>query len=198
MTDNQKQIQTKNNDVGLIKESHLSNVVFSPYERSEVISNGLKQLNKLITDGNKQICLNSQDVAFQMLTLDEFDRGLLLIQGFGLAYKALVIDLSKQFQAEYECKTASEKSTAHLAAQNYVRTLELQKDLSAILNAENYNDFKLRRYQIVSKAYEQANHQYFLSIQTLRQMKQPQINVTVKTGITNIANNQLIQENNGA
>lgn len=194
------QKKSSNNDKVLdpITESKISTLTISPYERAHVVNEGLKQLNKLRLKNGGQFSVNPADEAYQLLTLHEFDKGTLITQGVGTPYKAMVIDLSRQFQMEYECKTVSEKATAHLAAQNFVRTMELQKDLSCILNAESYNDFKLRRYQIISKAYDQANHQYFLSIQTLRQLKQPPINVTVKTDIANIAQNQLIQENNEA
>jgi len=200
MKSKKQPVADKTKSLEPIKESQLTRFSISPYERPNVLHKGLKQLNKLRAEDEDEdgACIFPKDMVYQMLTLFEFDKGMLISEGFGTSYKSIVIDLSKQFQTEFDCKTASEKATAHLAAQNYVRTLELQKYLSSILNAESYTDLSLRRYQMVSKAYDQANHQYLFCIQTLRQMKQPPINVIVKTGIANIAQNQVIQENQHA
>jgi len=139
---------------------------------------------------------SQDDYAFKMLTLFELDNSLLLMQGFGEAYKAMAIDLSKQFQSEYGCKTSSEKTTAHLAAQNYMRTLELQRMISLITHADTYNDLRLKRLAILEKAYDRACNQYAVSLHSLKTMRQLPMNVTVNAVSANIAQQQMVQENN--
>ena len=185
----QTQKSTKDLEVLMQRRAKDSN----PYGRENVLGVGAEELEQLRIKKGKG--LSQESYAFKMITLFEFDNSWLLMQGFGEAYQALVIDLSQQFQKEYDCKTTSERATAHLAAQNYGRTLELQRMISNILHAESYNDLKLRRLAILEKAYDRACTQYAVSMHTLKTIKQIPMNVIVNTLSANVAQQQMVQEN---
>ncbi|MEN8253722.1 MAG: hypothetical protein ABFQ62_05105 [Patescibacteria group bacterium] len=170
-------------------------IASNPYGKENIVKVGTKQIKK-INKGEETSGLTAKDPAFQMMTLYEFENCNLLTHGFSDAYKVLATDMSRQLQQEYDCKTQSEKATAHLTAQNYVRTLELQREVSFILQSDSFSDLRLKRLSILEKAYDRANKQYLLSVQTLKSLKQPPINMTVKAQTANVANQQLIKQDN--
>jgi hypothetical protein len=166
----------------------------SPYDRSHVEKEGLAELKK-VNSGEKEPCNDNDNPVIRLMTLYEFDNSSLLTLGFQELYRTFATSLCKDIQQEYDCKSASEKTTARLVAQNYVRTLEIQKEIALILKRESYNDLTMKRYSILSKEYDRANRQYLMSLQTLQSIKQPPISVSVKAHTANIANQQLVQEN---
>lgn len=165
----------------------------SIYRRKAVLDHGGKQLDSFEKNGQGQELLE-KDPAYQLITLYELENSVLLVQGFTEAYRTLVTDLNAQLQVEYKCETPSQKALAHLVAQNFIRTMELQRHIRVNLDAQSYSDLSLKRLAILNKAYEQANSQYLLSLQALQAIHRPPVNVTVKTTTANIAQNQVIQE----
>lgn len=132
---------------------------------------------------------------YKALTLHEFDHGVLLIEGFKDELKTFVVDLSKQIQREYGCSTASQRATAELAASSYARTLQSQMMITRYLSKGEFTDLGVLYMKFLSKELDRANRHYITAIQTLVSLKQPSMNITVKTNTANIAQQQLVQEN---
>jgi hypothetical protein len=151
----------------------------NPYQRKNIVASGFKQYEERLKSNKGEV--GQKDPAYQMLTLYEFDHALLLAGGFQESLRTLATDLSAKFQKEYNCETPSEKATAHLVAQNYVRTFELQRHINVELNRDYYTDMTIRRLAILEKSYDRANRQYLLSIQELRTAKLPPLNVKLVT-----------------
>ncbi len=173
---------------------HLSRLLTN-YERSRVEKEGIKALEKIQSDKEQKLDNANNSPITRLMTLYEFDNSILMSHGFKELYRTLATNLSQEVQQEYNCKTTSEKATAHLVAQNFVRTLEIQGEMSLILQRDSYSDLVMKRYSILSKEYDRANRQYLMSLQTLKSIKQPPVKVSVKAHTANIGNQQLIQEN---
>lgn len=169
--------------------------LLTSYERSRVEKEGLEALEKVSSDKEEKMDLDGANPITKLMSLYEFDNSVLMSNGFSESYRTLATNMSLDIQQEYKCQTTSEKATAHLVAQNYVRTLEIQKNMYAVLQRDTYSDLTMKRYSILSKEYDRANRQYLMSLQTLQSIKQPPIRVSVKAQTANIANQQLIQEN---
>lgn len=187
---NKKNIQTKNSasvEKQIVEaESKLSKIaaISNPFNRENITKSGIKQYVQKQTDLNKT--LSPSDPAYQMLTLFEFDNSLLIAANFKEDFRVIVTELSACFQAEYDCKTTSQKATAHLVAQNFVRTLQIQRYIYMLLDRESFTDLSTQRLGILEKAYDRANRQYLLSLQALQAFKLPPINVKL------FANNAMI------
>ncbi len=156
------------------KQSKLA-AICNPYSRDNITKSGIKQYVQKQTDPDSK--LSSSDPAYQMMSLFEFDNSLLIAGSFKEDFRVIITDLSAKFQAEYDCKTTSERATAHLVAQNYVRTLQIQRYIYMLLDRDSFTDLSTQRLGILEKAYDRANRQYLLSLQALQAFKLPPINV---------------------
>jgi hypothetical protein len=132
---------------------------------------------------------------YKALSLLEFDNGMLMTTVLSEQYKTLAIYLSRQLQAEYNCKGISEKATAELVAINYCRTLEIQRRVNNLLGKDGLSRIDLEFFSLLSKELDRCNRHYLSAIQTLKIIKQPQLQLNIKTDTAILGNNQLIQEN---
>ncbi len=111
-------------------------------------------------------------------------------------YAPLVLNVVQQIEKDYKCTTALEKATAELVALAHVQVINDQKRLNDFLNCvEEVDDASTRCGAFFSK---QADRSYrnFLSMMTaLRQLKQPQLEVNIKTHNAFVAQNQQINDN---
>lgn len=174
----------------IVKKSEKTFSNCNPYQRGNVFMQGIKQIraNKKINKTN----LQPEDVAFKLLTLYEFKNSILSTLNFSEQYRTLVADLSERLQTEHECKTASERSLAHLSAQNYVRTLELQRLIYLEISRSYYNELTTRRLAVLEKAYDRANQQYILTLQALKTAKMPPMNFKLITQNAMFGQNQQV------
>lgn len=134
--------------------------------------------------------------AFELYSTHEFENGDILAKGFSYQYRPLVKNLSLEIQGEYTCFGASEKALAHLMAQSFCQALDMQYSCNELYNATRMNEFSLKRQQIFAKEMDKAYRQYLSCLQIMRSLKQPALNVTIKTQTANIANQQVVQGNN--
>lgn len=159
------------------------------YDPDTILEKGAKET----ATGKFQIEPDSN--VFKALTLLEFDNGVLMTTVLSDQYKTLAIDMSRQLQVEYDCKTVSEKATAELVAINYCRTLEIQRRVNNLLDKNGLSRIDLEFLSIMSKELDRANRHYLSAVQTLKLLRLPQLQLNIKTDTTIVGNNQLIQEN---
>ena len=65
--------------------------------------------------------------------------------------RTFAIELMRNFQKEYGCNTPSEKATAELAANSYVRMLSVQRKLNNFIEKDAYGDLTVKVIAVVSK-----------------------------------------------
>lgn len=165
----------------------------SQYDPKMVLKGADKELSKVKpgTDQPTQVESN----LFKSLTLLEFDNGILLTTAVPEQYKTFGIDLMRNLQKEYNCLTTSEKATAELVAVNYIRTLEIQRRITAYLAINSLTEVGVKYLAILSKELDRANRHYLTSIQALKNLKQIPFQLTLKTNTAVIGQNQIVQAN---
>ena len=116
-----------------------------------------------------------------------------LTQAVRKQYRPLVLSVVQQIEKEYNCTTASDKALAELAALAHVSVIESQRRTTSIFNClEEVDDPSTRYIAVLNKQTDRANRQFITAITTLRQMKQPQMQVNIKTNNAFVANNQQV------
>lgn len=156
----------------------------------------LSKIEEELAKSPGEVALTPESDLFKAVTLFEFDNGVLMTTGISNQYKTFAIDLSRQFQQEYGCKTYSERATAELAAINYVRTIDIQKRIKNYLEMGTITNAGVQFLGVLSKELDRANRHYLTAIQTLRMTKQLPMHVNVKTQTAVIGQNQIVQSNN--
>lgn len=96
---------------------------------------------------------------------------------------------------EYECRTASEKAMAQVAANAFARILENSRILSGYSMTEYADQLRINFYSMIGKELDRATRQFDAAISSLMRMKMPtmKVNVTAKTAF--VANNQQFNAN---
>ena len=150
---------------------------------------------KLMTLDYDSYTLTDDDPIAKAMTLREFDNGTLLSMATPESYKTFGIDLMRKIQIEYGCVSASEKATAELAASNYVRTLVIQRHITNYLSLGTISEIGVKFLAVLGKELDRANRHYLTTIQTLRMLKQPPIQVNIKTNTAVVGQNQIVQTN---
>lgn len=103
-----------------------------------------------------------------------------------------------QLYKEYNCQTASEKALAQTVVIAFEHILDYSRRLHSMLETTGrmqVMDIKtypliLKRIQIIGLELDRANRQFLTALQTLKQIKAPQLEVNVKTKTAFVAQNQ--------
>lgn len=156
----------------------------------------LRQAEKEIKDLEKQKKFTSDTNYYKAMTLFEFDKGVLLINALPELFRAFALEFSKNLQSEFKCTTASEKSLAEVTSLNFIRTLFIQDRIRAYIGIGTITDTGVKYLDVLSKELDRANRHYLNSLQTLKMIKQPILEVNIKTQTAVVGQNQIIQSNN--
>ena len=160
---------------------------------------------------------------FKTVTINEFQNGVLMCESLQDIFKTFAIDMMRKLQQEYDCQTTSEKAIAELATMEYVRTLDLNwkmKESSAFQQtlasahtcggnktyfSSDTSDktcrgcnravIELKVYENLGRELDRANRHFLATIQTLRMMKQPPLQLTINSDTTVVGQNQIVQTN---
>lgn len=166
------------------------NFLGMPHEPHQVKDLALKELEES-KDGKFSSGMDSPIV--RAMTLREFNNGLLMTTAVDDQYKTFAIQMSLDLQKQYKCDTVGKKSLAEVTALNYCRVLESQRKLNNFLGKESYGDLTVKILAVLSKEQDRAQRHYLTSIQALEMGLQPPMNVTVRSQIANVANQQLVK-----
>lgn len=170
--------------------------------------NGMKMPEGLVNKINREILpkfvdwknmgiKQQSEVVIKMIRQLGLDTQVPLFNSVGNG--GMVMDVAKQIIEEYDCKTASEKATAQIAANAFVRIMENSEVIRASRNS-SINLKLVPYFSIISKELDRATRQYEAAVSNLIRMKTPPINVKVTTKTAFMAGNQQFnvnQENNG-
>ena len=110
-------------------------------------------------------------------------------------YKTFLMEMIKDVEREFLCKTASEKILAEIIATAHIRALEASQKMMKIRESID-NLFELDKkvglLSVLSKEVDRANRQLFSAIQMLEQKKRPPMKLNIRAKTAFIAKNQQI------
>lgn len=157
--------------------------------------NVLREADKEFNSGvNGNVEVSKDSTLFKAMTLVEFENGTLMYTVVPEQYRTFAIDMMRQLQKEYNCTLPSEKATTELITLSFVRILELQRRINGYIN-DSMSKTDISYFAVLSKELDRANRQYLSALHTLRMLKQPSLNVNIKTNTAIVGQNQIIQEN---
>lgn len=109
-------------------------------------------------------------------------------------YRSFVIEMIRNIECEHCCKTTIEKALAETIASEYARTIQY----SSKLNELAYSDVghlypsKVSYFSMLSKETDRAHRRFINALLTLKQIKNPSLELSIKANTTFIAQNQQI------
>lgn len=116
-------------------------------------------------------------------------------EAFPEEYRTFVVNIARDIEKEYSCKSSIEKILAEAIALSQVRIIVLTKTFNNYLLDGSINKEKTAYYNLIGKELDRAHRQLSNDILTLKQIKAPNIpfKVTAKTAF--FAQNQQINNN---
>lgn len=121
-----------------------------------------------------------------------------LLQLVAKRYMPLVIEFAKQLTIEYDCKTPSERALVQITVIAYAKILEFTGRLSDNLNANDpwLSHEKNGLKSVLGKELDRANRRFITALTTLKQLKAPSLEISVKAKTAFVAQNQQINATN--
>ncbi len=110
-------------------------------------------------------------------------------------HRGLIINLRRELIKEYKCETYSEKALVDLATNAYARNLLYSKKMLGLKDPEFVSSERNGFMSFLSKEVDRANRHFITALETLIQIKRPELKVNVKTNTAFIAQNQQINAN---
>lgn len=110
-----------------------------------------------------------------------------------------VMELGKQFIAEYQATAVSELLIIDMVINAYFRSLHSSRIYSSLSQKHDgtfeYSQLKINFMKELGKQIELANKQFVSAITLLKEMKQPQINIKVQSKQAFVGQNQQFNKN---
>jgi hypothetical protein len=121
------------------------------------------------------------------------ETGFMLMKSVNKQYHSLALQMKRNLQEEFDCKTTSEKMLTDLAVNSYIRNLCYSDRMEQIQEnlGKDYNNY--RNY--FSKEIDCAHRQFISALETLKFIKQPSMKVNIKTNTAFVGENQQFNNN---
>ncbi len=110
-------------------------------------------------------------------------------------YRTFLVEMIKDIESEYDCKTAIEKALAEMIGSSYVRTVQYSKELTLCTVDKDLSHEKNGYYNILGKELDRANRNFLNASMTLKQLKNPLLDINIKTKNAFISQNQQFNNN---
>ncbi|MDD2890862.1 MAG: hypothetical protein PHE49_09545 [bacterium] len=144
---------------------------------------------------NEEISDEDRVMIRQAVTDLGFENDLSIMESVEDRYRGMMINLRRELIKEYDCKSYGEKALVDMAVSAYARNFTFNKRLlflDKIKTADNeINGF----ITALGKEIDRANRHFITALEVLRQFKQPELKVNVKTNNAFISQNQQFNNN---
>jgi hypothetical protein len=162
--------------------------------REVVVKEAEKEIKNVVVGEKTEMEVTS--FTFKGLTLGEFENGMLLDRAVDREFGVLATEISRNIQKEHKCNTYDKKILAEMVALNYSRVMAGQKAIMLYLTKGEVTDLGMKYLSMMSKEVDRAHRHLTTSLQALQLMNQPPMNMKVNAQVANIANQQLVKNEN--
>ena len=109
--------------------------------------------------------------------------------------KDSVMSLIQELIEDYECHNALERSLCEIIANSYGRVISTSQKINTDLFGYNFTKDKVQYFAALSKELDRQNRTYLAALNTLLEIKNPQIAIHFNSENTIIWNNQQFNTN---
>ena len=184
----------KSGEAYKIAENELKNVVYADSNPkqwlnrfTEVICPKIYQNGKLTDEEQKEF--------YKIVMSYGLDNSFSMLEAIEDRYRGLIQGLREELIKEFNCITYRKKALVDLAINAYSRNLTMSRFLVNTINMGHTTAILNNFLGVISKEIDRANRQFITALDTLRQFKQPELKVNVKTNTAFISQNQQINAN---
>jgi len=132
------------------------------------------------------------DKSLLLFRIFENDSHVGLMESFDERYRMFSSEMSKTMISEFNCSNEAEKALVELIVNAYIRVIDNSRRLNNELEGKNITHNRNVYIGNLSKQVDRANRQFLNALIALKQLKEPQLNIKVKTDNAYFAQNQQI------
>jgi hypothetical protein len=118
------------------------------------------------------------------------ESGQALMESVEPKYRSFALQLKKDLEKEFDCKTASEKALVDQAVNSHIRKISYSKSMETRRDPEFLSHFKTNYLMFLSKEIDRAHRQFISAIETLTYRNQPSIRINVRSENSFMSQNQ--------
>jgi hypothetical protein len=152
-------------------------------------------MDELTDKVNVELTEEENDLLVKAVSIEGLNNHILLSNVTYDQERPFIIQFAKDLIGEYDCTSPSEKSLAQVVACSYIRVMDLSRIMSKELGNNRISDLRNTYIKNLGKELDRANRTYITALQTLKQLKSPQISVKVTATNAFISENQQINSN---
>lgn len=156
-----------------------------------------RKLAKLMPKSAKDEELDSEEnkIVDQAFVCSGFENNYSMIEAVEERYRGLIINFKRQLIQEYNCQSYSEKALVDIVVNSYARVFTYSKKFLCLKDSQYLSNERNGFLSVLSKETDRANRHFLTALETLKQFKQPEMKINVKTKNAFIAQNQQINAN---
>lgn len=107
-----------------------------------------------------------------------------------------IVELTNNLIEEYNCNTTLEKSLCETIGNSYWKIMQISKKITCVMLAWEYISNERTKYlSMLWLEQDRANRNYLTLLNTLLEIKKPQMNINIKTKNAYIGQNQQFNNN---
>lgn len=127
----------------------------------------------------------------------EADTHIAMMESFSERFRGGAKEVCKQFIRDLDCKTDTEKIMAETAAMAFMRYLDASRRLNNCLEVDIYlSPVRTAYMAMLSKERDRAHRQYLSTVATIKQLKAPVIEMSIRAKTAFVSQNQQINAGN--
>lgn len=146
-------------------------------------------------DQKLKILKQEQELVCNASSIYNLDNQSLLVYSAGESYRTFATSFARDLIDEYKCTTASEKALVQMITDAFIRVLKVSRQFNNSMAPDHLSSNRAGYLNSLSKELDRANRQFNTSLQTLKQMKQPPLQVNFNTKNAFIAQHQQFNDN---
>ena len=167
------------------------------------VSSAIDNFNHILSKNSYQKVINNtakrekftKEVQSLMSGL-EVETHVALMSSVNKKYGGMAKELSSQLIDEYQCTTHAEKMLVETIVGAFIQNLENSRRFNGCIKSNEFISSELTQYlAILGKQIDRSHRQFLSSLSMLKQIKQPQMEINIKTNNAFVANNQQINAN---
>ena len=171
--------------------------ISSPCDPDYILKNAIEQLNvrndkdkKVVEKADKELKENSEAIAMSIGLETHYP----LAETVNERFRPHILEVVRQIENEYGCKTSSEKALAEIVANAYFRVIDSSRRLNNELGdgGKTINEDRTKYLVMLSKQTDRANRQFLSALFALKQFKVPVIEMNIVAKTAFISQNQQI------
>lgn len=142
----------------------------------------------LIKANNNSKELEIQEKAAELYLAFSSETGYMLMKAVNEEHRGLALQMKRDLQEEFSCSSISEKMLIDLMVNAYIKKLRYSDKME---HNQQYIGQKYDSYRsYLSKEIDRAFRQFLTALETMRALKQPAMNVSIKTNNAFVGENQ--------